>query len=253
MKRNLSVVIITRNEKENIGACLEQIKWVDEIIVVDAHSEDGTRDIAQKYTDKVILHKYISNFDQRSFALGLAKGDLILILDADEFLDKKALDEIRNILSCEEVYDGYKIMREAYFLDRPLYFSEKPEPEMRLFRKGAGFVTQKYGHRGHEAYDVRGRTKILNGVIRHYTADTISERIKKIDFYSTVWADEMAEYSTRPPSTPTVFYIALKSFIGNFLINGGFRDGFVGFMWCSLKAAENFLKYAKLWERNCRT
>ena len=49
----LSVVIITKNEDKRIEACLESVKWVDEIIVVDNGSQDKTLDIAKKYTEKI--------------------------------------------------------------------------------------------------------------------------------------------------------------------------------------------------------
>ncbi len=245
----LSVVIITKDEEENIGRCLESIKWADEIIIVDAISQDKTVDVAKRYTDRIISHKWISFLDQRSFALRLAKCDFVLILDADEFLDDAAQDEIKKTLTSNEPRNGYFIMRVTYFLEKRLSFSERPDPIMRLFRREKGFVTNKPGQRGHEAYGVCGETRLLDGTIEHRTSGTIAERLRKINRYSTLWAEERVECGMRRPSAAKMLYAPLKSFIGNFFIKIGFLDGFYGFIWCILKALENFLKYAKLWER----
>lgn len=58
MKKDISVVIITKNEERNIRRCLESVKWADEIIVVDSYSDDRTVEIAKGYTDKVYLRRW---------------------------------------------------------------------------------------------------------------------------------------------------------------------------------------------------
>lgn len=240
----LSVIVITKNEEWNIRRCLEQVEWADEIIIVDAFSQDKTVEIAKEYTDKVFSHHWTSYFDQRSFALGLATCDFVLGLDADEVLDKTSQDEIKKTLSHEEYYNGYDIMRETYFLGKRLFYSQMPDVEMRLFKREASFISKKIYDEG---YFVRGRTKLIRGLIKHYTSNTISERLKKIDRYSTLWAQKQARYCVKKPSSIKMIYAPVKSFVGNFFIASGFLDGLPGFMWCALKAFENFLKYAKLY------
>ncbi len=247
MKKTISVVVITKDEEKNIGTCLESVKWADEIIVVDACSSDGTAEIAKRYTDKVILHEWVDFFEQRCFALGLATGDFVLILDADEALDDEAKDEIKNMLARDEWYDGYWIVRDTYFLGRRLAFTERPDPILRLFKREAGFVTNKV--KGHEDYTVAGTTRLLpRGVIKHYTAGTISEKVTKANRYSNFWAEERALSGLKLPYFVMIVYVIFRSFVGNFIIKGGFRDGYEGFVWCVIRAFENFLKISKLWE-----
>ncbi len=245
----LSVVIITGNEEKNIAKCLECVKWADEIIVVDALSDDRTAELAKGYTDKVISRKWVTFLDQRIFALGLATCEFVLIMDADEVLDEKAQIEIKNILRRNGGFEGYQIIRDTYFLGKRLVFSEKPNPVMRLFKKKAGFVSAKPGQKAHEDYKVHGRTKLIGGRMKHYTAQTIAERLMKIDRYSTLWAEERAEQGQGQPAFAGILYAASRSFIGNFFIKRGYLDGMTGFLWCSLKAFENFLKFSKLWEK----
>ena len=49
----LSAVIIVKNEAPRIEACLQSLHWADEIIIVDAGSDDETLDIARQFTDKI--------------------------------------------------------------------------------------------------------------------------------------------------------------------------------------------------------
>ena len=83
-----------------LGKCLESIKAVaDEIIIVDTGSNDGTVDIARKYTDKVFFHPWEDNFSKaRNQALAYATGDWILIIDADEELVQEDIPNLMNAL-----------------------------------------------------------------------------------------------------------------------------------------------------------
>lgn len=58
MKVRISAVILTRNEAKNIERCLKSVQWVDEIVVVDAESTDGTPEIAKKFGARVIIHPW---------------------------------------------------------------------------------------------------------------------------------------------------------------------------------------------------
>ncbi|MGB3242147.1 MAG: glycosyltransferase family 2 protein, partial [Candidatus Omnitrophota bacterium] len=83
-KMPVSVIVITKNEENNIAECLASATWADEIIVVDDESTDATRDIAKKYTDKVFTRKMENEGRHRNWAYDQARNDWILSLDADE-------------------------------------------------------------------------------------------------------------------------------------------------------------------------
>ena len=71
----ISVCIITKNEQENIERCLKSLMPYEmEIIVVDTGSTDNTKDIVQRYTDKVFDFEWcddISHFNLYSFILSI--------------------------------------------------------------------------------------------------------------------------------------------------------------------------------------
>src|SRR3989304_10132464 len=119
-RTGVSALVITVNEEENIRQCLESVTWADEIVVVDALSEDRTVGISRRCTDKVFLNPWPGFAAQRNFGLERATGDWILILDADERVTPEVRDEI---LACiaradQDGVGAYQIPRRNYFSGR---------------------------------------------------------------------------------------------------------------------------------------
>jgi GT2 family glycosyltransferase/glycosyltransferase involved in cell wall biosynthesis len=94
----ISAVINTLNEERNLEDALRSVAWVDEIVVVDMHSDDSTREIAEVHGARVLLHDRTGVVEPaRNYALQQATGDWILCLDADERVPEplaRALDAI---------------------------------------------------------------------------------------------------------------------------------------------------------------
>jgi glycosyltransferase involved in cell wall biosynthesis len=94
----ISGVLIVKNEEVMLPKCLDSIKGVDELIIVDTGSEDKTVEIAKKYTDKIYHFKWCDSFCKaRNFANSKATGDWILTIDADEQL-QNPVSEIKKYL-----------------------------------------------------------------------------------------------------------------------------------------------------------
>lgn len=89
----LSICMMVKNEEKNLKKCLMSIQPImekisAELIIVDTGSEDNTVDIAKIYTDKVYFHKWNDDFSSmRNITISYAKGDWILIIDADEYIE----------------------------------------------------------------------------------------------------------------------------------------------------------------------
>ena len=100
MPNKLSVVLATKNEEGNIGACLESVKGIaDEVIVFDEHSTDKTKEIAEKHGAKVFNYHHITNFHEtKQKAIDRAVGDWILQLDADERVTTELAKEIKSVI-----------------------------------------------------------------------------------------------------------------------------------------------------------
>jgi len=93
----LSLCLIAKNEEAMLPACLASVRdVVDEMIVVDTGSTDKTKMIAQQMGATVLDFKWIDDFAAaRNFALDAARGQWILLLDADERLSEGSKKAIR--------------------------------------------------------------------------------------------------------------------------------------------------------------
>ena len=248
LMETLSVVIITRNEEKNIVACLESVSWADEIVVVDSGSTDRTVELCRRYTDHVSFREWDGYSGQRNAAHDMAAKDWILSLDADERVTPELAEEIKGMLvDPEPGVDGYRLPYKVFFRDQWLrHGGFYPEKHLRLFRRGRG----AYGPRAvHEAIQVDGGTADLNGHIEHYTYDSISDFIKRMEAYSTLSAQEYAAKGRKIGVFGMTGHAAWN-FFQMYILNRGFLDGYVGFLLAGLYSMYSFVKYAKLHEIN---
>src|SRR5690349_2658778 len=90
----ISVVILTKNEELDLPACLNALDWCNDIYVLDSGSTDKTRDIAQQFGAKVLIHPFESFGKQRNFALDhfTFLYEWVLFADADEIVTPRFRD-----------------------------------------------------------------------------------------------------------------------------------------------------------------
>jgi glycosyltransferase involved in cell wall biosynthesis len=118
----LSVIIIAKNESENIADCIKSANFADEVIVLDSGSSDNTISIAKKLGAKVLFKPWKSYGHHKNIAIQLAKYEWIFSLDADERITKALAKEIKtNIIS--GLYDAYDVPRKSLFISRFMRFS----------------------------------------------------------------------------------------------------------------------------------
>lgn len=98
--KSLSLVMIVKNEENNLRRCLESVKdIVDEIVVVDTGSTDKTKEIALEFNAKIFDYKWDNNFSNaRNYALRNSSSDWNLILDADECIADIDLNNVRHFI-----------------------------------------------------------------------------------------------------------------------------------------------------------
>lgn len=106
----LSIIIITKDEEGRIKACLESVKWAEEIIIIDNGSTDNTLEVAKKYTDKIFQAEKEDFASIRNLGVEKSKGDWILFVDADERVLESLKNEIAEIIGTNN-FSAYAISR----------------------------------------------------------------------------------------------------------------------------------------------
>ncbi len=192
----LSAAIITFNEEKNICRCLESVRWMDELIVVDSFSSDHTVELARKYTDKVVQRTWPGHVLQKQFALEQADGDWIISLDADEELSPGAAAEIKSVLAAAPAdVNGYSFPRQSFYLGRWIkHGGWYPDRKVRLVRRGHA---RWGGEDPHDKLAADGQTRDLHGKINHYVYADISHQLRTVDSFSRITAQQWHEQGRR--------------------------------------------------------
>jgi glycosyltransferase involved in cell wall biosynthesis len=242
----VSGVVICFNEESTIERCLRSLAWCDEIIVVDSHSTDRTREIARKYTPKVIEQEFLGHVEQKNFALDQASHDWVVSLDADEALSDELQREIPDALpSADGGLGGFRVNRMTYFLgvwhDHGEWY---PDRGVRVFRRSQG---RWAGLNPHDRAEVKGRVEELRGHILHWNYHDLSEHIQQIDKFTAILAREMRA-AGRPFHLWDLLLRPVGRFLKGYVFRQGFRNGLPGFLVSISTAYYVFMKYAKLWE-----
>jgi len=243
---NLSVIILTKNEEENIAQCIKTVKFADEIIVVDDNSEDKTAELARKMGARVYSRELKNDFAaQRNFGLRKASGKWVLFLDADERVSKELRDEMVQITKDQSVnYLGFYLKRIDFIWGRQLKHGEIGDIRLlRLARRKAG----KWRRRVHEYWDVVGRTGNLENPLRHSPHPTLREFIRSINWMSDLHAQANLEEGKRSSLVKIVVWPSGK-FFSNYLFRLGFLDGMPGLVFALMMSFHSFLAWSKLWK-----
>lgn len=245
---SLSTVVITRNEAKRIQRCLESIRWVPEIIIVDDQSSDETVAICKRYTDKVIVRPLNDDFAaQRNAGIEAATRSWILQMDADEVVPEETAGKIERALAAGEDVSAYSLIRANYFLGREMRYGGWVERSVKLFRKEKG----RYRERVHERLEVKGSIQKLDAVIAHYPFDTFSDCLEKLNRYTSLEAEMMLERDPSVPMKECYYQMKrrpLKVFWKIFVKKQGFREGVPGLVFALFWALGHFMKWAKYWE-----
>jgi glycosyltransferase involved in cell wall biosynthesis len=241
----ISVIIITKNEENNISACLDSVSWSDEKIVIDDHSTDKTVEIARKKGAKVYVRTMGNDFsDQRNYGIEKAQGDWIFFIDADERVSSALWYEIMQHTS-ESIDDcnGFFIKRQDTMWGRILKHGEVGNIViLRLAKKGTG----KWEGKVHEKWKIHGKTQLLKNPLDHFPHPTVSNFLREINYYTDIRAEELYNKKIKSNWLSIIIYPKSK-FILNYFFKRGYLDGLPGFVFAMMMSLHSFLVRAKLW------
>lgn len=240
----LSVIIITKNEANNIRRCLESVKFANEIIILDSGSTDNTINICREYTDKVYETDWPGYGPQKNRALKKATGEWVLSIDADEWVSDGLKQEIITAINTKDAL--------AYFMPRRWIVCGKHikhgdwghDNVLRLFVRKQGHFTDVIVHEG---VRVKGKTKKFKQPLFHNSILEITKGLEKMNLYSSLSAQKKKQNGGKTSLFKAITHGGWM-FLRSYILRLGFLDGKIGFLTAFINAEHSFYSYAKQWD-----
>ncbi|HEY8966140.1 MAG TPA: glycosyltransferase family 2 protein [Candidatus Methylacidiphilales bacterium] len=253
----ISTVILTKNEAGDLPACLESLRWCDDVHVLDSGSADLTVAIAEAAGARVALHPFEGFGRQRNHALDTLPfaHPWVLFLDADERTPSAFVEAMRNAVATAPpetagFYCCPKLILDGRWLRRSDSF---PKWQFRLVRHGrARFVNYGHGQKEAEVDGLLGTLRepylhygfskgweVWKARHRRYAAQEAAERLSGLA--AVAWGDLFRNRSLRNKALkPLVSRLPgwpLLRFVHAYVLTGGFLDGGPGLRYCLALAA----------------
>jgi len=274
----VTAIIATRNEGRNLPRCLEAVKTLAQVFVVDSQSTDDSVEIARNQGAQVVQFHYRGGWPKkRQWAMDTLPitQEWILLLDADEVLTTELSEEIRVAIQNPAI-DGYLIRLDIWFLGRVLRHGDIALWKTSLFRRGKGQFECRLKDQDasmadmevHEHIVVNGATAKLRNPLTHHNVESLSRYIRKHDEYSNWESRVLLERAKDvdkelPPSLfgtqaqrrrwlkRKLFAVPgspVLLFLYRYVFRLGFLDGVPGLIYCGFQAVQMFHTKAKLYE-----
>lgn len=245
---SISAVLVVKNEEKVLARALKSLHFVDEIIVFDMHSSDQTKKVAKQFTDQVFTTPKDFGYADpaRNLALSKAKGDWLLVLDADEEIPDTLAQKIKELVKVDDV-DLYFIPRSNIIFNKAINHSGWwPDYQVRLFKKGK--VSWQVGV--HRQPDISGQSQYLPAkkewAIIHHNYQDITDFVERSQKYTSLQAKERAVQGTINGADLLEAYNG--EFLRRFFLNKAYEDGMHGLALSLLQAHYELLVKLKQWQ-----
>ena len=245
----LTAIILTYNEAAHIVPCLRAVRWVDQRLVVDSGSDDGTANLAAAQGARVVARPFTTWPEQRNFALDQATTDWVLFVDADERVPLELAQAIRAALDVEPTdpspYAGYWIPRQNLILGKWVQHAGwHPDYQMRLFRRSCG----RYDPRRpvHELVQLAGPAGRLEPMLVHLNYVSWRQFWEKQGRYARHDAARLRAEGVRP-KLHSLALQPLRELRRRYWELQGYRDGVLGLQLSLALSWFTFLTYLHLW------
>ena len=241
----LSVCIISFNEEENIGRTLESFGDIAaEIIVVDSHSTDRTRQIAGDYGATVYVENWKGHVRQKNSAMKKCNQPWILAVDCDEVGSPDLKRSIAQKVKSGEI-KGYFLNRRSFYLGKLLNYAWQPDWKLRLVHTSLN--PRWGGYDPHDALIIDGTTAKLKGDLIHYSYKDLNDHLERLVKYAGIVADSYHRDGRRFHWYNLIVNPA-SAFVKKYFIQRSFLDGIQGVCVSMSSFIYVFLKYMFLWE-----
>lgn len=241
----LSVVVITKNEEMRIKACLESVKWADEIIVVDNGSTDKTMEIAKNYTQNILNLKSEDFSLLRNKGSEKAKGEWVLYIDSDERVLSPLKKEIEILISFSE-FSAFAIQRKNIIFGKEVCFGPYSKDWVIRLLKRTDF--EFWVGKVHEYPKFKGKFGYAKNPLLHLTHRDIDHVVLKSLEWSKIDAKLRLDAGHPKMSGWRFLRIFISETFNQGIKRGGFFNGTVGVMDSMLQVFSMFISFVRLWE-----
>lgn len=245
-REKISAVVIAYNDAPNMRECLKSLYWVDELIVVDSQSTDGTTEIAREFTAQVYHYPFQGFGKLRNQAIAHATYNWIFSLDTDERVTPDVQKEVEQLLLEGPRAQAYLIPRRNYYLGRWIkhcgWYPDYRQPQ--FFHKDHMRYREDLVHEG---YELKGNLGVLHASLEQTPFRDIDHYWRKMDRYSSLRAEAMHQ-AGQTFHVSQLIVRPLFTFFKMYLLRGGILDRKPGLILSISYAYYTFAKYAKLWE-----
>lgn len=241
----LSVIVLTKNEEERIQACLESVRWADEIIIVDNGSTDKTLEIAKKYTSKIFNYKNEDYAAFRNMAFEKTSGDWVLYIDPDERILSDLKDELKELMN-NSGYSAYAISRKNIVFGAEVKYGPFwPDWVIRLIKRSA---FEEWIGKIHEYPKFKGKLGYSKNSLLHLTHRDLDQIVLKSLQWSKIDAKLRLDVNHPKMSNFRFLKILLNELFYQGVIRKGFFNGTIGVMDSVLQSFSLFMTYVRLWQ-----
>lgn len=239
----ISVAIITLNAAKELDRCLASVSFADQVVVLDQNSTDDTAEVCRRHGAELHQTEWLGFGPTKGKAVSLCRNRWILSVDTDEVVTPelhRAIDELPEDASSA----AFSVNRLSRFLGSWIHHCGwHPEHVVRLFDNQRAAFNDKPVH---ESIETKGQVGRLQGLLHHYTYESMEQYIEKLNRYTTLSAQQMFDDGRRA-SLATAVLRSQSAFWRMWILQGGILDGWPGFVLCLSSSFYVLSKYTKLW------
>jgi glycosyltransferase involved in cell wall biosynthesis len=240
---------VCRNEADRIGPCLDSLRWVDELVVLDLDSDDGSAELARRAGARVVGHEAVPIVERvRNVVADAATGEWVLVVDPDERVSAGLAGELRRLSARADVDAVVMPRMNLDFGHAPSSPLQRYEPQLRMYRRSAvrwpTFPNALPDVPEQRLARVPARDDLT---LVHDRNRTIPEAIDRVRRYAPAQAQAMIDAGEVFTAWRMAGTLAEKLY-RHFVVSRALRDGVPGLMRAGLLVAFHFYVWAAFWE-----
>lgn len=242
----LSALVVARNEERQLAACLETLRFADEIVVALDRSTDRSAEIAEAFGARVVEGAWPLEGERRTAGVAACRGDWVIEVDADERVTPGLAEEARQVIAATPG-DAYFLIPIANHVGGRLVrygwgAYNGAAARAALYRRGGKIWGQG---RVHPPVRYTGERRRLTHPIDHFVDRDLSDMFRRLNSYTDAAAADAIDKGQIPvfrSSFRRMFSRAWKSYVAR----KGYREGPYGMALALFSALYPMMTYLKV-------